>query len=178
MPKGSDEGLHGKVHIAYGKVPHPAYKRHQKLPLGFTLVHYAGEVVYDMAGFLEKNKVSHTSHGHRGEARLHTCLPPTASLWHGHRERHRHRGEARLHICLPLTAPFLESCMPQDRGPVDALPLLRSSSCGLIRTAFAPTKAEQARALHPSRQPYSLPYYPPPLPYYPPPPTLPLPSYA
>ena len=88
MPKGSDEGLHTKVHTAYGKVPHPAYKRGStRLRLGFTLVHYAGEVVYDMAGFLEKNK---------------------------------------------------------DRGPVDAIPLLRNSSCALLRVAFAPTKAEQA----------------------------------
>ena len=55
--------------------------------LGFTLVHYAGEVVYDATGFLEKNK---------------------------------------------------------DRGPVDALPLLRASNCALVRVAFAPTKAEQA----------------------------------
>ena len=69
------------------QVPHPAYKRYNKLPLGFTLVHYAGEVVYDATGFLEKNK---------------------------------------------------------DRGPVDALPLLRASNCALVRVAFAPTKAEQA----------------------------------
>ena len=56
MPKGSDEGLHTKVLQAYAKVPHPAYKRYNKRPLGFILVHYAGEVRYDMGGFLEKNK--------------------------------------------------------------------------------------------------------------------------
>ena len=57
VPRGSDEGLHTKVQTAYGKVPHPAYKKYPKMPLGFILVHYAGEVVYDMASFLEKNKV-------------------------------------------------------------------------------------------------------------------------
>ena len=55
MPKGSDKGLADKLFDAAGR-KHPCIRRPPKVKLGFALKHYAGEVVYDMAGFLPKNK--------------------------------------------------------------------------------------------------------------------------
>ena len=55
VPKGSDKGLADKLFDAAGR-KHPCIRRPPKVKLGFALKHYAGEVVYDMAGFLPKNK--------------------------------------------------------------------------------------------------------------------------
>ena len=55
VPKGSDVDLRDKLFKSAGK-DHPALKRVPKPDLGFVVRHYAGEVRYDMAGFLRKNK--------------------------------------------------------------------------------------------------------------------------
>eukprot|EP00966_Prymnesium_polylepis_P023923 550904-Prymnesium_polylepis.1 len=55
VPKGSDVDLREKFFKAAGK-SHPSLKRVPRPDLGFVIRHYAGEVRYDMAGFLSKNK--------------------------------------------------------------------------------------------------------------------------
>mgnify|MGYP006141221205 CR=1 FL=1 len=56
VPKGSDSGLHIKLHQTFEG--HVAMKKNppRAARLAFTLAHYAGHVTYDAAGFLEKNK--------------------------------------------------------------------------------------------------------------------------
>ena len=56
VPKGSDAGLHGKVHQHFKD--HPSFARPPPSAprLAFSLRHYAAEVTYDVSGFLEKNK--------------------------------------------------------------------------------------------------------------------------
>jgi myosin heavy subunit len=59
VPKGSDEGLLSKVfqkHGAHRSIQRPKPKVHKNPQECFVVVHYAGEVAYNVIGFLEKNK--------------------------------------------------------------------------------------------------------------------------
>ena len=60
VPKGSDEGFLGKVFRDHAK--HPRCQRPKPKELNarmcFTVVHFAGEVPYNVTGFLDKNKDS------------------------------------------------------------------------------------------------------------------------
>ena len=70
IPEGSDVSLLNKIlrthlnspHVGFGKPKRVKGKTNQdtgsKLPPEFAIQHYAGEVVYDVTGFLEKNKDS------------------------------------------------------------------------------------------------------------------------
>ena len=64
VPRGSDEQLLSKIYQAHAKHPklERAKKSHSKNAQNcFVIVHYAGEVAYDVIGFLEKNKVKYAS---------------------------------------------------------------------------------------------------------------------
>ena len=64
VPNGSDEKLLAKLNTAFSSsgVSHTEYfKKSRKLPNTFIVVHFAGEVTYDISGFLEKTK--DTLHG-------------------------------------------------------------------------------------------------------------------
>ena len=54
VPKGTDETYLDKLHNACGQNPY--YVRPRTLKSTFGIKHYAGEVLYNVAGFLEKNK--------------------------------------------------------------------------------------------------------------------------
>jgi myosin heavy subunit len=61
VPRGSDEGLLSKIFQKHGS--HPNIQRakakvHKNVQECFVVVHYAGEVAYNVVGFLEKNKDS------------------------------------------------------------------------------------------------------------------------
>jgi myosin heavy subunit len=53
LPRGSDEALIKKFHSHFGS--HEAYSANLRDPNRFLLRHYAGEVTYDIRGFLQKN---------------------------------------------------------------------------------------------------------------------------
>lgn len=59
VPRGSDKGFIGKLHEAHSR--NRVYKRFLKNPQFFVVKHYAGEVLYDSDGFLEKNRDTLTS---------------------------------------------------------------------------------------------------------------------
>lgn len=54
FPKGSDKTLLEKLHQNHAK--HPNYEAPKKAGINFIVKHYAGEVSYDISGFLDKNK--------------------------------------------------------------------------------------------------------------------------
>ena len=56
--RGNDENLLRKFHQFYlEQAKNPHYKKASKFETPqFKIVHYAGEVIYDIAGFTEKNK--------------------------------------------------------------------------------------------------------------------------
>jgi myosin heavy chain 1/2/3/4/8/13/7B/15 len=59
VPRGSDEGLLSKIFQKHGSHPsiqRPKPKVHKNAQECFVVVHYAGEVPYNVLGFLEKNK--------------------------------------------------------------------------------------------------------------------------
>lgn len=61
VPKGSDESLLSKIfqkHQSHKSLQRAKAKVHQRVHECFVVVHYAGEVAYNVTGFLEKNKDS------------------------------------------------------------------------------------------------------------------------
>ena len=54
LPKGSDENLLQRMHTAYHK--HSHYIKPKTQGSVFTIIHYAGEVTYEINKFMEKNK--------------------------------------------------------------------------------------------------------------------------
>jgi myosin heavy subunit len=61
VPKGSDESLLSKIfhkHQAHRSLQRAKAKIHRNVQECFVVVHYAGEVAYNVIGFLEKNKDS------------------------------------------------------------------------------------------------------------------------
>jgi myosin heavy subunit len=58
MPKGSDETLIAKMHKAFGegKEKHAFYDADRRYPSVFIIKHYAGNVTYQVEGFLNKNR--------------------------------------------------------------------------------------------------------------------------
>ncbi len=64
VPKGSDESLLNKIfqkHSTHQCLQRPKSKIHKNVHECFVVVHYAGEVAYNVIGFLEKNKDSLSS---------------------------------------------------------------------------------------------------------------------
>ncbi|KNC51726.1 myosin VIIA [Thecamonas trahens ATCC 50062] len=55
MPKGSDESFLRKLHQRHDRKS-PRYIKPLRPPTAFVIDHYAGQVVYDVRGFLEKNR--------------------------------------------------------------------------------------------------------------------------
>ena len=55
LPNTTDATLLAKMNATYGGAAYPAYATDFKRPTVFTIRHYAGDVVYDPAGFLEKS---------------------------------------------------------------------------------------------------------------------------
>jgi myosin heavy subunit len=61
VPKGSDESLLSKIfqkHQSHRSLQRAKAKIHKNIQECFVVVHYAGEVAYNVTGFLEKNKDS------------------------------------------------------------------------------------------------------------------------
>ena len=61
VPKGSDESLLSKIfqkHQSHRSLQRAKAKVHKNVLECFVVVHYAGEVAYNVTGFLEKNKDS------------------------------------------------------------------------------------------------------------------------
>eukprot|EP00002_Diphylleia_rotans_P005132 TRINITY_DN1421_c0_g1_i1.p1 TRINITY_DN1421_c0_g1~~TRINITY_DN1421_c0_g1_i1.p1 ORF type:complete len:1546 (-),score=390.98 TRINITY_DN1421_c0_g1_i1:282-4919(-) len=55
VPKGDDNTFLQKLHTKHTK-KHEKYVKPLRPPTAFGILHYAGQVIYDTAGFLEKNK--------------------------------------------------------------------------------------------------------------------------
>jgi myosin heavy subunit len=53
VPRGSDDGLLAKLHSTHGK---DSFYKKPRSQNNFVVCHYAGDVPYDVRGFLEKNK--------------------------------------------------------------------------------------------------------------------------
>ena len=56
MPKATDLTFKDKLDQKHGQKKNPRFKQHLREPNKFTVVHYAGDVVYTVDGFLDKNK--------------------------------------------------------------------------------------------------------------------------
>eukprot|EP00013_Stygamoeba_regulata_P023515 CAMPEP_0177666056 /NCGR_PEP_ID=MMETSP0447-20121125/21382_1 /TAXON_ID=0 /ORGANISM="Stygamoeba regulata, Strain BSH-02190019" /LENGTH=1567 /DNA_ID=CAMNT_0019172187 /DNA_START=105 /DNA_END=4808 /DNA_ORIENTATION=- len=59
VPRGSDAGFLNKINQKHGRSspnPHPNFSQMMKSQTDFTINHYAGAVVYDSTGYLEKNR--------------------------------------------------------------------------------------------------------------------------
>lgn len=56
VPKSSDETFRLQINKLHGNKLHPNFVEMRTSRTDFKIVHYAGEVVYDVTGFLDKNK--------------------------------------------------------------------------------------------------------------------------
>ena len=56
MPKASDFTFKDKLDQKHGQKKNPRFKQHLRANNKFTIVHYAGDVEYQVDGFLDKNK--------------------------------------------------------------------------------------------------------------------------
>ena len=56
MPKATDFTFKEKLDQKHGQKKNPRYKQHLRSNNKFTVVHYAGDVEYEVDGFLDKNK--------------------------------------------------------------------------------------------------------------------------
>jgi len=56
VPRGSDTTFLNKIHKTHGQGRTKCYKQPLQSRTDFIVIHYAGEVIYDSTGFLEKNK--------------------------------------------------------------------------------------------------------------------------
>ena len=97
FPKGSDGSYAEKVKKVHSK--HAHFNDMKTEPTAFAVRHFAGEVVYEVDGFLAKNKdpisqALHRHHHHHHHLQLHRTATTTTS-----RPRHRHRQPRRTCSC-------------------------------------------------------------------------------